>query len=384
MRDLVVLVVVVVLVYLLQCICWAPARAQVFVLEAEGPGRSHPIARNTGVRWGPRRKRGFLWSALKLSGYWANPLPPLQPLVVSEWPEFELSAEALRVQAEAEPAPWEQVTLTRLSGKLLVNGSKIFQGGADPLRSYEELLLSVKRAKVKDRPKLIAAWLKKVTDAEAARLRLEAFTGQTGWLELAANLQFFLLFAMTPLAFYRFGSKALWPVLGVVLATSVVIAWKSGSVHKKFFPADGEARFKTVFGALLSPIHAIRALDSLAHHLLDGFHPVAVAGAICSKEEFEAFAGEQLRAMAFSHAGKNWYSGQLQAALESTLQKKGLSPQQVLAAPERDGGCVQYCPRCRAQYTKAREDCADCGFAPLKDFGETAAQAKQTVAISRT
>ncbi|HLY92779.1 MAG TPA: hypothetical protein VKQ89_05945 [Candidatus Angelobacter sp.] len=369
MRDLVVLVVIVVLVYLLQCICWAPARAQVFLLEAEGPGRG---------------KRGFLWSALKLTGYWANPLPPLQPLVISEWPEFELSAEGLCVGAAAEPVAWEQVTLTRSSGKLLANGSKIFQGGADQLKVYEELLLRVKRAKMKDRQKLIAAWLKKASDAEAARLRLEAFNRRTRWLELAANLQFFLLFAMTPLAFYRFGSRALWPVLGVVLTISVLIAWKSGGVHKKFFPADSEARFKTVFGALLSPIHAIRVLDSLAHHLLDGFHPVAVAGAICSKQEFEAFAGEQLRAMTFSHSRKSWYAGQLQAALEGTLEKNGIPPQRVLAAPEREGECVQYCPRCRAQYTKTREECADCGFTPLKDFGEKVTQPKPTVAAIRT
>src|SRR5579859_650477 len=354
MKDLVVLVVVVVLVYVLQCICWAPARAQVFLLEAEGPGR---------------RKRGFLWSALKLTGYWANPLPPLQPLVVTDWPEFELIPEALRARAEAQPVVWEQVTLARSSGKLLLNGSKIFHGGADQLKVYEELLLRMKRAKVKDRPKLIAAWLNKATDVKAAKLRLEAFKRKTRWLELAANLQFFLLFAMTPLAFFRFGSKALWPVLGAVLTTSILIAWKSGSVHKKFFPADSEARFKAVFGALLSPIHAIRALDSLAHHLLGGFHPVAVAGAMCSRQEFEAFAGEQLRAMAFSQSGANGYTAQLRAALERMLQKEGIPPQRFLEAPERQAGCVQYCPRCRAQYTKKREGCADCGFAPLHDFG---------------
>ena len=369
MRDLVVLVVVVVLVYLLQCICWAPSRAQVFVLEAEKPGQ---------------RRRGFLWSALKLSGYWANPLPPLQPLVVAEWPEFELSPDAVRVGAGAEPVSWEQMTLSRSGGKLFCNGAKIFQGGADQLKAYEDLLFRVKRAKAKDRQKVIAAWLAKASDVEAAKLRVEAFRTKTGWLELAANLQFFLLFAMTPLAFFRFGSRALWPVLGTVLTTSSFIAWKTWTVHKKLFPADGEARFKSVFSALLSPIHAIRAQDALAHHLLEGFHPVAVAGAICSEKQFEAFAGEQLRAMRFSQSDSTWYAGQLLAALESMLQKKGVPPQRLLAAPEREGECVRYCPRCRAQYTKVREDCADCGFAPLKDFAEPDAQPKQTVAISRT
>ena len=368
MRDLAVLLVVVALVYLLQCICWAPAKAQVFSLNAGEHGR---------------RKRGFLWSALKLTGYWSNPLPPLQPLAVVSWPEFQLTPEALRAGAEAEPVPWQQVTLARASGKLVCNGARIFQGGADQMKACEEMLLRLKQAKLRDRQKLIAAWLRKATDIEAAKERLEVFYRKSRWLDLAANLQFFLLFLITPVAFFRFGSRALWPMLAAVVTTSLFIVWRLCGAHKAFFPADGEARFKAIFSALLSPIHAIRAVDALAHDLLGGFHPVAAAGAICPAKEFEAFAGEQLRAIKFSQSGGNWYSEQLQAALESALQKKGISAQRLLEAPEREGGCVQYCPRCRAQYTKTREECADCGFGPLIEFGKGTESQEQGMAISR-
>jgi hypothetical protein len=367
MRDLVVLLVVVALVYLLQCICWAPAQAQVFTLEAGGPGR---------------RKRGFLWSALKLTGYWANPLPPLQPLVVVNWPDFQLTVEGLRAGAEAETIAWDKVTLTRTGGKLLCNGARICQGGAEQNKACEELLLGLKRAKVKDRQKMIATWLRKTTDLEAIKERLGLLNGKAKWLEFAVNLQFFLLFLITPLAFFRFGSRALWPMLGAVVATSVFIVWKLWRAHKTLFPADGDARFKAVFSALLSPIHAIRALDALTHDLLGGFHPVAVAGVICSAQEFEAFAGEQLRAMKFSQSGASWYQEQLRTALEAMVEKKGIAAHRLLAAPEREGECVQYCPRCRAQYTKAREECADCGFGPLANFEKGPARQEQGVAIS--
>ena len=370
MKDLVVLLVVVVLVYLFQCICWAPAQAQVFSLDAGDPGRS-------------RRKRGFAWSALKLTGHWANPLPPLQPLVVVSWPEFQLSAEALQPSAEAAPIAWEKVALSRSGGKLLCSGAKIVQGGADQLKAYEELLLKLKRARLKDRQKLISAWLGQATKIEAAEERLTLFALKTRWLDLAANMQFFVLFLLTPLAFFRFGSRALWPVLGAVLAVSLFIAWKSWRVHKALFPADGDGRFKTVFSAVLSPIHAIRVMDSLAHDLVAGFHPVTVAGAVCSAKEFEAFAGEQLRAMKFSLSGTNWYTEQVQRALASMLEKKGIPPRRLLEAPEREGDCVQYCPRCRAQYTKARAECADCGFGPLMEFGTGCEGKAAQMAISR-
>lgn len=365
MRDLVLLLVIVVLVYLFQCICWAPAQAQVFSLDMDRPGR---------------RKRGFTWSALKLTGYWANPLPPLQPLVVVNWPDVQLSAEALRI-AEAEPIAWEQVTVARSGGKLMCNGTALVAGAADRLKEWQELIGRLQRAKVRDRQKQIAAWLRKATDVEAARGRLDLFDGAARWLEPAANLQFFLLFIITPLGFFRFGSRALWPLLGAVLTTSIFIVWRLWRSHKKLFPNDGEMRFKVVFSALLSPIHAIRALDSLAHELLAGFHPVAVAGAICAKKEFEAIAGEQLRALSFSQSGESWYGEQLRAALLAMLSKKDIRAERLLEAPEREGDCVQYCPRCRAQYTKTRDECADCGFGPLKTFAGAQGAGEKQLAI---
>jgi len=366
MRDLVLLLVIVVLVYLFQCICWAPAQAQVFSLDAGRPGR---------------RKRGFTWPALKLTGYWANPLPPLQPLAVVNWPEFQLSPEGLQAGAEAEPIAWEQVALSRSGGKLMCNGARLVAGGADQLKDWQELIGRLKRAKMKDRQKQIATWLRKVTDVEAAKGRLEVFERAAKWLEPAASLQFFLLFILTPLGFFRFGSRALWPLLGAVLTTSIFIVWRLWRGHKALFPADGDARFKALFSALLSPINAIRALDSLAHELLAGFHPAAVAGAVCTEKDFESIAGEQLRALSFSQTGESWYGGQLRAALVEMLRKKGIPGERLLEAPEREGDCVQYCPRCRAQYTKTREECADCGFGPLKSFAELDRKGEKQVAI---
>jgi hypothetical protein len=182
------------------------------------------------------------------------------------------------------------------------------------------------------------------------------------------NLQFFLLFMIVPTAFFRFGSRALWPMLAAVIAVSIFIAWRSWRLHKSFFPGDGDARFKSVFSTVLSPIYAIRAGDALARDLLAGFHPVAVAGVVCRQQEFEAFAGEQFRANKFSPWGASWYREQLELALARMLQKKGVDVKRLLAAPKRDGKCVMYCPRCRAQYTKTRGDCSDCGYRELLEF----------------
>ncbi len=363
MRDLATLLAIVLLVYLFQCLCWAPIGAQVFSLELSGKKG--------------RRKRGFLWSALKLTGYWANPLPPLQPLLVVDWPQLQLDPETVRVvqtDAERVSLPWEQLTITRSGAKLLCNGLVVLRGAADQLKWHQEFLEKLKHAKMKDRRKLIESWLRKAMDLGAVEERLKLFGQKSRWLGIAVNLQFFLLFVIVPMAFFRFGSRALWPMLAAVLTTSIFITWQLWRLHKAFFPNDGDGRFKSVFSSALSPIYAIRAGDALVRDLLAGFHPVAVAGVVCSKQELEAFAGEQLRANKFSVAGKSWYGDQLQLALANMLETSGLNAKRLLAAPERDGNCVLYCPRCRAQYTKAREDCADCGHAYLLGFEGQAAE----------
>lgn len=357
MRELASLLVVVLLVYLFQCLCWAPTHAHVFSLEPGGEGG--------------RKKRGFLWSALNLTGYWANPLPPLQPLLVVDWPQLQPEPETVRITpADAEPVSiaWEELKVTRAGNKLACNGTAVLQGGTEQLKQSQEFLEKLKRAKAKEREKLIEAWLRKSTDAAAIEERLTMFCRKSRWLDIAVNLQFFLLFLIVPMSFFRFGSKALWPMVGAVLATSAFIAWQSVRLHKIFFPGDGEGRFKAVFSTVLSPIYAVRAGDAVARDLLAGFHPVAVAGVMCSKKDLEAFAGEQLRISKFSTRGASWFGDQLELALTRMLEKKGIDMKRLLAAPEKEEGCVLYCPRCRAQYTKSREGCADCGYGELLTF----------------
>jgi hypothetical protein len=362
MRQLAVPLLIVLLVYLLQCVCWTHPGTQVFSLEPSG-----------------RKKRGFLWVALKLRVYLANPLPPLQALVVMDWPAFQPEPERIRLnQADADPlsVTWEELTVSRSAHKLLCNGVVVLHGSVEHLKTVQELLAKLKRAKVNERRKQLESWLRKATDMAAAAEQLKSYFHKARWMDLAANLEFFLLFMILPMAYYRFGTMSLWIMAGIILSTSIFIAWQSWRLHRIFFPGDGDARFKSVFSTVLSPIYAIRAADALARELLAGFHPVAVAGVLCSPKEFEAFAGEQLRANKFGHEGVSWYRDQLQHALSRMLKKNGVDARQLLDAPEQDDNCVAYCPLCRAQYTVMREGCADCGYHELLEFGkETGPQA---------
>src|SRR5262249_50231607 len=180
-------------------------------------------------------------------------------------------------------------------------------------------LLELKRAKVKKRGSLIENWLRQATDSQAALARAELFRSRSGWLEFATNTQFYLLFIIVPTVFFRFGSKAIWPLVAAVTATSIMIALQFWRLHRRFFPGHGEGLFKSVFSTVLSLMYAIRAPDALARDLLVGCHPVVAAAVLCAQKEFEAFAGEQLRANKFTHWGTSWYAERLERALMAML-----------------------------------------------------------------
>jgi hypothetical protein len=356
MKDLAALFFVVVVIYLSQCLCWAPVRAVVFSLEAEGKKG--------------RRKTGFSWSALNLVAYWCNPLPFLEPVMAVYWPGFQPGPEGLLLQTDqgSSLTTWEELRLSRSGTKLLCNDVVVFQGSPDQLKACQDFLQAVKTARLKDRKKLIEKWLEKSVDASAAAARLKLFREKSSWLEVAANMEFFLLFVLVPTAFVRFGSRALLPSVAALLTLAIFIAWRGWKLHQAFYPLDNESRWKALFSTILSPISAARAMDGPARDILAAFHPITVAGIVCTREELESFAGQDLRSSRHSPQGESWYVQQLHLLLAGMLKPLGVDSGRLLGAPDREDGCLLYCPRCRAQFNRVRESCSDCGYEHLEEF----------------
>ena len=361
LTELASLFLIVFLVYVLQCICWASPRAIVFALGIRGRGK--------------RRYQGFVWNAFDTSGVVANPLPPLSPLLVVQWPAFELTPDCIQFAAkEGEPVsiPWEKLKLSHSESKLLCNESVAFKGSEAQVLQYVELLGQLRRARRTLRAQLIQDWLRRMTNTQAAARRLLVFSRRSCWLRIVSNLQFVFLFLLVPLAFEKFGTGILWRVIVMLVVISIAITLEFWTLHKGMFPQAGGQRFKSGLTILLSPMAAIRANDAVARDLLSGYHPVAVAGAVLPAEEFQRFAGEQLRLCCFGDYLDKQYQQALQKAMEKIIRQKQLDPEELMRPPDKDSGCVVYCPRCLAQYTKQREACTDCGYEGLALFDRAA------------
>jgi hypothetical protein len=344
------------LVYFLQCICWATPGSTVFALGLRGRGK---------------RRQEFVWNALNVSGLLANPLPPLAPLLVVQWPAFELTPDSIRFTGkDSEPVslPWEQLKISHSESRLHCNDSLVFKGSDLEVARYAALLQKLQRTSRGQRGQIIQNWLHKAMSIQSAARRMLVFTRRSRRLRLVSNLQFLFLFVAAPLGFEQFGMAIFWQVIIIMLAISAVIGIEFWLMHRTLFPSAGDERLKSGLTVFLSPIAAIRARDAVAHHLLAGFHPLAAAGAILPEKEFDRFAAEQLRLNRHGDYFDKRFQQTVQQQMEQAIRKRGLSPEKLLRPPEPDSGCVVYCPRCLAQYTKAREECVDCGYEKLAEF----------------
>ena len=357
MTELESLFLVVLLVYLLQCVYWVSPGSDVFALDFRGRGK--------------RKIRGFAWQALKTEGFLASPLPPLSPLAVAAWPSFELSSDGISFRQEQGQwtfLPWDRLSLARSETRLRCNGTTVLHAGEYQVRQcfalVERLQLTEKRA----RGRLIQQWLGKAMGPHTAYRRARVFAGRSRLLRVLANMQLVFLFVAVPVAFAWLGPRVLTRVVLFLVASQILIALEFWIAHKRLFRKSKSARFKSTLTIVLSPVAAIRSCDVLARDVLSGCHPLAVACALLSTEDFSRFAGEQLRELRFSDHPDGWYQDMAGSLMDRLIREAGLHPDSLLRPSQREGGCVAYCPRCLAQYNKARGTCADCGFLGLVPF----------------
>jgi hypothetical protein len=366
MSELGSLFLVVLLLYVLQCVHWVSPGTAVFSLSCRGRGK--------------RKRQGFVWSAWDTAGLLAGPWPPLAPILVASWPAFQPDANQLVVpgeNGEYDFLPWGKLAFTHSDNKLLCNRKPLFKGSEAQVVRCATLLEQVQRARKPEREAMVLRWLQQAMDTRTAARRVTVFTGRSRLLRILANIQLVMLFVALPLAFVRFGPGVLWRMAVVLLAISGVITLEFWMLHKKLFPGASAARFKSALTIMLSPIAAIRAGDVISRDLLGGFHPLAVAAVILPTHEFRQLAGEQLRLNRFGEPTSKWYRENLGKLMERLVRQNNIPLDELLRPAQKDSGAVAFCPRCLAQYVKMPGACADCGFGQVVRF-ESASTATTT------
>lgn len=365
------LLLVLFVLYLLECASWIPAGAIAF---------RWPIKRRSPLRVvtkpGPGSRSSIAFSF---------PLLFRSAILLSSWPSLSISPEGIVDDSKGEFCAFDRMGRIEVSGRIvLINDKPFFPAAseeqANALARFLRRLRSQERA---TRSGEICEYLAACLDAGGAASSLDAFADETLKLSLDCFLLLLIAFVASPLAVFKFGLVGVWPFLVVCLLLNVaVILWDFRAAEKALFPKRVGTRWEALLTILLSPPAALHAIKYLARDVVVTYHPLAVASARCSDADFDALASWNLRHLMFvpavpqdgNESGAEcaeWFRRELLKQVSSLVGSKGRRPDLLVSPPSRRSGMVKsYCPRCWSEFVVTEGVCSDCGGVQLSSFRE--------------
>ncbi len=325
--------------------------------------------------------------------HWCWPFPPAGSVYIARsWPFVAgpegiatVPVECLHPSGHSGTASvffaWAAVRDVAADGKVLrINGQPLFRSDSpyEPLH-FEALLRDLSRLPARDRPTRLREYLRQSFDRPMLRVRRANLSERAAnWVTACTGLWIFLMIAC-PVILWRFGwLPALWWLLPALL---LQLAWITAGfirLHRRFFPAANDERFKLALVYALAPVSATRAPDSLSRPLLGSFHPLCVAAELLSSEALEPLAERIWRDLRFPRpvtmdlrtpqvaAEEAWFRSEIKSRVEDLLREVNVNwalweRPPMPSDPTHSG----YCPRCLSQFTEEAKTCADCGGHPL-------------------
>jgi len=375
MTDGQTLLLILILVYLSDCLIWVKRESVAFVSIWGG-------------RWRltvPASWLGNANGAVML----LNPLPPagriflshLLPVSVSPsgicaYNLQTLPSEARSPTQTGQFLPFNKIKTAATEGVyLLVNDEKFAKcATAGQAKMLAQLIREIVKASTTKRTSIVRAWMQKQFAMNEAAARLEEGKKRIEPIQELSSILFLFLFVFTPTLMSIFG---LMPLIIPVAVVMVILAMLTGIMfyraHKQLFPTEGSERFENVVKMILCPPVSIRAADVLTRNLLADYSPIVLASLL-------AGAGEQQFARAFvldlRHPLRHEVSDEtaektMRWAVDEQLSiclERFLKPEDLLAPSAREKDSVSYCPRCRCQYVVSETDCPDCPGVALVNF----------------
>ena len=390
MNDQYELLLVLAVLYLMECCLWIPLDS--IALGRGGLGRWKVI--HPSPLWA-RRNRGLIFM---------NPLPPLGTTFIAHpWP-LSLTSTSMYsyVSLQLNPGPRPErlsslidfadvADLQTQSREILADGQVLAQFSTDAqAMRFAALLENLARVPAAKRQSRITAALQGALDVEGARAKIDRFYQATILLRFFCHALFLFAFILLPLivAMHEFGR------FGLPLLESAVLCWFSLLIcyyfaHRELKPGAVGARRKSLAKLCVMPTAAIRACDFLGLDLLSEYDPLAIAAAIAKPKLLKDLASDVLHDLYFPRLPvcpstspqaaeiEQTFREQLIQQLEEMLNRQDISPDELMTvAPPSDPAHASYCPRCQAQYLISEGTCQDCGDRPLVRFEpETSASA---------
>ena len=380
MSEAQTLLLILILLYLSECLIWVKRESVAFVSRMGGRWRL-----TVPPSWLGNANGGILL---------LNPLPPAGRIFLSHLSPISISpsgicaynlqtlpSEARSPGQTGQYLPFDKVTAATTDGAYLLVNEERFAKCATPkqAKSLATLIAEMAKASASKRERLAHAWISKqfaIDDAAALLSEGNAIIDPIRELSL---ILFLFLFVVTPVLVSSFGLMSLIiPVAAVMVILAVLIGILFHRAHKKLFPAETSERFEHLVKMILCPPVSMRAPDILTRNLLAEYSPIVLASLL-------AESGEQQFVRAFildlQHPLKHevsdetaaktisWMAAeQLNVCLEQVKAGRYLKPEDLSAPTQRESNSISYCPRCRCQFVVSATECPDCPGVELVSF----------------
>jgi hypothetical protein len=185
-------------------------------------------------------------------------------------------------------------------------------------------------------------------DADVVAHRYERMASALRPVRVLTQVLFVLVFVLLPGAIYApsgwYTPSSMFSLIGVCWAALALTTLRAA----RGVYANGDSR-PSLTATLLSPVSAVRVVDTLVKRFAWEWHPVVVARHLCRREDYLALARAACFATPVSEAEP------LVAFLRSAGDWDAVS-----APPELEEGCTSFCPACHAQFREGVERCPDC------------------------
>lgn len=390
------LLLVLVLLYLSECVIWMKRQSVAFIAASGGRGRiAFPHS------WLGNANGGILF---------LNPLPPAGKVFLSHLTPISISPSgicAFNLQTLSSGArsasqtgrflSFSKVKQTGIDGPyLLMNKEKFVKcATAGQARKLSKLIDTMVKASPAKREALAKSWVAKQFAVKEAATRLREGKKAINLIQTMGWSLFLFLFALAPILVTMAGLLQVLIMIAIVmLVAAISIAVLFSRAHKKLYPEEKSERLESLVKMILCPPASIRAADILTRNMLAEFSPIVLADLLTGnrgRQFVRAFVLDlqyPLKHEVLEESARstiNWAAAeQLKASLAYLNSGRFENAEALLAPAEREGNSLSYCPRCGCQFVVHSVDCTDCPGVELVAFSkqigvETGGSASQPI-----
>jgi hypothetical protein len=369
------LLLILILVYLSDCLIWVKRESVAFVSPWGGRWRL-----TVPPSWLGNSNGGILF---------LNPVPPagriflshLLPISVSPSGICAYNLQTLPSEARS-PAqtgqflPYNKINTAATEGVYLLVNNEKFAKCATPrqAKTLAQLVRELVKASASKRERIVRTWMQKQFAVDDAAVRLEEGKAIIEPVHELNLILFLFLFVLTPTLTIIFDLMSLIiPVAVVMVIVAVLTGIMFYRAHKQLFPAEGSERFENLIKMILCPPVSIRAADVLSRNLLADYSPVVLAKLLAAsgEQQFVRSFVLDLRYPLGHEVSNETAEKTMRWAVEEQLNiclGQHVKPEDLEAPAVREKDSISYCPRCRCQYVVSETDCPDCPGVALVAF----------------